>query len=297
MPPTSAASAPPPAAAPGPASTRWSATRGRSRASSAPAIRACRWWWSAIRWAAASRSPPRRKGSTPTPWSSPAPAIAGGSALSPVSRQTARALAAALPDKRWTGEGFIDIRPTDNPAALDRVAADPRHFGDPSSRDLYGLVELMDRAAAAAPAVRLPTLTLMGRRDEVLRPERVRDVADTHPRQRRVPPLPRRLALAVPRPPGPAGLARRRRLRALRQPAVRRTHCTTLQTEARRWGRSARAPSPGSGRPPVTPEACLRHDGRPLLGRPRSCRCPLRGRMPGSGQRRRRVRATASSSV
>ena len=109
------------------------------------------------------------------------PAITGGSALSPVSRQAARALAAALPDRRWTGEGFIDIRPTDNPAALDRVAADPRHFGDPSSRDLYGLVELMDRAAAAAPAVRLPTLTLMGRRDEVLRPERVRDVADTIP--------------------------------------------------------------------------------------------------------------------
>ena len=48
--------------------------------------------------------------------------------------------------------------------------------------------------------------------------------------------------------------------------------------EARRLSRPARAPSPGSGRPPP---------GRPLLGRPRSCRCPLRGRMPGSGPRRR----------
>ena len=101
------------------------------------------------------------------------PAIAGGDALSPLARAAARALAAALPETRWTGRGFIAICPTDNPAALARVAADPRHFGDPSSRELYGLVEVMDRAAAAAPAVRLPTLTLMGAHDEVLRPEAV----------------------------------------------------------------------------------------------------------------------------
>ena len=91
------------------------------------------------------------------------PAITGGSGLSPVSAPPPARSPPRSADKRWTGEGFIDIRPTDNPAALARVAADPRHFGDPSSRDLYGLVELMDRAAAAAPAVRLPTLTLMGR--------------------------------------------------------------------------------------------------------------------------------------
>ena len=54
---------------------------------------------------------------------------------------------------------------------------------------------------------------------------------------------------------------------------------TTLQEEARRLSRSARAPSPGSGRPPP---------GGRLRGRPRSRRRPLRGRMPGSGLRRRR---------
>ncbi len=102
------------------------------------------------------------------------PAIAGGDALSPLYRATARAVAAALPEKRWTGEGIVAIRPTDNPEALARVVADPRHFGDPSSRELYGLVQLMDRAAAAAPSVAIPTLTLMGARDEVLRPAQVR---------------------------------------------------------------------------------------------------------------------------
>ena len=45
------------------------------------------------------------------------------------------------------GEGQIEIWPTDNMDALRRVVVDPRHFGDPSSRELYGLVQLMDAAA------------------------------------------------------------------------------------------------------------------------------------------------------
>ncbi len=101
------------------------------------------------------------------------PAIAGGDALSPLYRLTARAAATAVPEKRWTGKGLIAIRPTDNPDALARVMADPRHFGDPTSRELYGLVQIMDRAAAAAPTVMTPTLTLMGAKDEVLRPAQV----------------------------------------------------------------------------------------------------------------------------
>ena len=78
------------------------------------------------------------------------------------------------------------------------------------------------------------------------------------------------------------------------QPALRAfaQRCTRLQEEARRL----RAPSPGSGRPPVTPKACLRHDGRPLLGRPRSRRCPSRGRMPVRAATRE-VGATVSCSV
>lgn len=109
------------------------------------------------------------------------PAIAGGDALRPLYRTAARIAAAAAPEKRWTGRGIISIRPTDNPAAIARVVADPRHFGDPTSRELYGLVQLMDEAATTAPSVTLPTLVLMGARDEVLRPTQVRKVADTMP--------------------------------------------------------------------------------------------------------------------
>jgi alpha-beta hydrolase superfamily lysophospholipase len=109
------------------------------------------------------------------------PAIAGGDAFNPLARAGAWALAAAAPEARWTGAGIVDIRPTDNPQALARIAGDPRHIGDPSSRELYGLVRVMDRAAAAAPGVRTPTVTLMGRHDEVLRPAQVRRVHDRIP--------------------------------------------------------------------------------------------------------------------
>lgn len=105
------------------------------------------------------------------------PAIAGGDALGDVSRTAARLLATALPERRWTGEGIVRIQPTDNLDALRTVDADPRHYGDPSSRELYGLVLLMDRAAEAAPSVYLPTLVMMGERDEVLAPEDVQRIA------------------------------------------------------------------------------------------------------------------------
>jgi len=113
------------------------------------------------------------------------PAIAGGEALGEVTRSAARILAAALPERRWTGAGIVRIQPTDDLEVLRAVAADPRHYGDPSSRELYGLVLLMDRAAEAAPAVHIPTVVLMGAHDQVLAPEAVERIA------RRIPGLTR----------------------------------------------------------------------------------------------------------
>jgi len=109
------------------------------------------------------------------------PAIAGGAALNPVLRAGAFTMATLAPDRRWTGDGVVSIQPTDNIEAIRRALDDPRHFSDPSSRELWGLVRLMDAAAGLAPAVTTPTLTLMGARDEVLRPDRVRAVHQTIP--------------------------------------------------------------------------------------------------------------------
>lgn len=105
------------------------------------------------------------------------PAIAGGDALNEVSRTAARLLAAALPERRWTGEGIVRLQVTDDPEALKTVFADPRHYGDPSSRELYGLVRLMDAAAEVAPTVYVPALVLMGAHDEVLEPRDVEQIA------------------------------------------------------------------------------------------------------------------------
>ena len=108
------------------------------------------------------------------------PAIAGGDQLPGAARAGAWALATVLPDKRWTGKN-LNLRPSDNREAMIRVASDPRHFADPSSREIWGLVQIMDAAAEAAPKVTIPMLTLMGDRDMYLKPARVRAVADRAP--------------------------------------------------------------------------------------------------------------------
>jgi alpha-beta hydrolase superfamily lysophospholipase len=109
------------------------------------------------------------------------PAIAGGAALNPFLRAGGWTMATLAPERRWTGDGVVEIMPTDNIEALRRAVEDPRHFGTASSRELYGLVQVMDRATAAAPTVEIPTLTLMGVHDEVLAPPAVQRVHETIP--------------------------------------------------------------------------------------------------------------------
>jgi len=105
-----------------------------------------------------------------------APAITGGRALGTLPRLGAGTLAAFVPDRRFTGEGVVQITPTDNRDALIRIATDPRHFAAPSGRELLGLIRVMDRATAAAPAVTLPVLTLTGANDQILPPAAIAHV-------------------------------------------------------------------------------------------------------------------------
>lgn len=97
-----------------------------------------------------------------------APAVWGGGTL-PLRYRLAAWLAATLaPERRWTGEGVVTIRPSDNDAMLAELARDPWHFATPASRDFLGLIRLMDRALAAAPAVRAPVLIVWGVHDQVV---------------------------------------------------------------------------------------------------------------------------------
>ncbi len=100
-----------------------------------------------------------------------APAIWGGEALNPIHRLAAWIAALVVPERRFTGEGVVRIRPSDNIEMLRALARDPLRHGPPSARELMGLVRVTDRAAEAAGTVSAPALLLLGEKDEIV-PER-----------------------------------------------------------------------------------------------------------------------------
>jgi alpha-beta hydrolase superfamily lysophospholipase len=110
-----------------------------------------------------------------------APAIAGGDNVGPLSRAAAWTLGAVIPDRRWSGDGLVAIQATDDMETIRRMRADPLYIGDPSAREIIGLIRIMDRAEAAAPGVRAPLLVLHGAHDELVEADAVRDAAAPAP--------------------------------------------------------------------------------------------------------------------
>ena len=115
----------------------------------------------------------------------PPPGVAGFVALAPAvwtSRQMGPgltvplALANALapdwrPDPHRFGVGRVV---TDNCNALLRLSYDPLTLHGAPIADLHGVVQLMNRAAAAAPHVRAPLLVAYGAHDHLVPPEAMR---------------------------------------------------------------------------------------------------------------------------
>ncbi|MHA1529229.1 MAG: alpha/beta fold hydrolase [Alphaproteobacteria bacterium] len=97
-----------------------------------------------------------------------APAIWGGDELNPLHRLAAWSVAALLPERRFTGEGVVEIQASDNIAMLRALGRDPRYLRPPSAREILGLVRVADMAEAAAPSVGLPALMLLGVKDEIV---------------------------------------------------------------------------------------------------------------------------------
>lgn len=108
-----------------------------------------------------------------------APAIWGGAWLNPLQRVGAWGLAAVVPDTRFTGRGVVRIQASDNLAALRWLGVDPLYLRAPSARELMGLVRVTDLAEAAAPRVALPSLLLLGARDQIVPERAVRGVFAT----------------------------------------------------------------------------------------------------------------------
>jgi alpha-beta hydrolase superfamily lysophospholipase len=74
-----------------------------------------------------------------------------------------------LPGLTVTGRG-LDIRPSDNVEMLKALGRDPLVIKETQIGTIYGLVELMDEAAASAPRIDVPVLLMYGAHDEIVPP-------------------------------------------------------------------------------------------------------------------------------
>jgi acylglycerol lipase len=102
-----------------------------------------------------------------------APAIWGGEHLNPIHRMAAWTAAMVAPEHRFTGEGIVSIQASDNIEALRAMRDDPLYIGQPSARELLGLVRVTDRAEAVAALVETPALLLLGEKDQIVPNDRV----------------------------------------------------------------------------------------------------------------------------
>lgn len=107
-----------------------------------------------------------------------APAVWGGPALNPFYRSVLWLLRQITPALTLTGRG-LGKRPTDNEAVLRQLAADPLFIKETRVDAIGGLVDLMGAARAQGPLLLVPTLVLVGEKDEIVPVQAQLDFAAT----------------------------------------------------------------------------------------------------------------------
>lgn len=111
-----------------------------------------------------------------------APAVWGWKAMNPFYRLILWSAAHSFPTVTLTGEG-TGIQASDNIEILRALSADPLFIKKTRIDAIYGLVDLMDDAYDAAPALReVPILLLYGARDELVPLEPVAKIAAELPK-------------------------------------------------------------------------------------------------------------------
>jgi alpha-beta hydrolase superfamily lysophospholipase len=100
-----------------------------------------------------------------------APAVWARSEMSFPTRALLWLIDELFPGLRLTGRGFVRVTASDNRDALIRLSTDPLTIQATRVDAIKGLVDLMDRASAAAPKITAPTLVLYGGHDELIPPE------------------------------------------------------------------------------------------------------------------------------
>jgi alpha-beta hydrolase superfamily lysophospholipase len=73
-----------------------------------------------------------------------------------------------VPGMTLTGRGIVKVTASDNRQALVRLSTDPLTIHETRVDAIKGLVDLMDRALAAAPRFNAPALVLYGGHDELV---------------------------------------------------------------------------------------------------------------------------------
>lgn len=96
-----------------------------------------------------------------------APAIWGWRSMNPILKSALWVTAHTVPDKTATGSQ-LEIWPSDNIEWLKAYSKDRYNIKQGRFDTLYGLVTLMDEAAAAAPKITVPVLYLYGLKDQVV---------------------------------------------------------------------------------------------------------------------------------
>ncbi|HQT78543.1 MAG TPA: alpha/beta fold hydrolase [Rhodopila sp.] len=99
-----------------------------------------------------------------------APAVWGRSKMSFLMRASLWLADHLVPGMTLTGRGFVKVTASDNREALYRLSNDPLTIHATRVDAIEGLVDLMDRAMAAAPYFHAPALFLYGGHDELVPP-------------------------------------------------------------------------------------------------------------------------------
>jgi alpha-beta hydrolase superfamily lysophospholipase len=96
-----------------------------------------------------------------------AAAVWGRATMNPLQRAALWLVAHSVPGWQLSGRG-LGITASDNQAMLRALGKDPMVLKEARADALWGLVNLMDRALAAAPGLAIPALVLYGERDEII---------------------------------------------------------------------------------------------------------------------------------
>ncbi len=112
------------------------------------------------------------------------PAVWGWSEMNFFYRLTLWLGAHTVPNKKLSGED-LSTHPSDNIEMLHGLEGDPLMMKDSSIGAIYGLVSLMNRGYHGAASLKVPTLVLYGKKDQLVPEAAVRDMANRIPAEKR----------------------------------------------------------------------------------------------------------------